>query len=96
MEVRERQVEEENTGLGMEKRDEKREREERKNNVVIKGIKWEKENLKEKIRNYIKEELGMDIKKAIIGEGEEKDLVVVGVNRWIQKRRIMEKKKNLK
>lgn len=73
---------------------EKKERKKRKNNIVIKGIKWETENLGEKVRHYIKEDMKVevDIKKAtIIGKRDNRNIIVAEVDRWKQKRKIMEK-----
>lgn len=78
---------------------EKRERENRKKNVVIKGVKWETRKIEQKVNKFMKENLDVEetAKKVYkVKIKENKEIVVTELESWEQKREVMSKKKNLK
>jgi len=78
---------------------ERRERRERKNNIVIKGVKWrETERLEQEVKEFIRESLKTDIevkKVRKIRITDKKYVMVAEIDSWEQKKEIMSKKKGL-
>lgn len=77
---------------------EKKERDDRKNRIIIKGVKWRREGLEKEVIDFIKDSIKVNIgiKKAwTISTGGNKNMAVVEVDSWEQKRDIMSKKKEL-
>lgn len=77
---------------------EKKERIDRRNNIVIRGVNWRAEKLEREVEGFVKDSLKMDIevKKADkITAGKGKQMVIAEVGCWEQKRIIMEKKREL-
>lgn len=78
---------------------EKREREERKNNIMIKGVGWENRMTAQEVCGYIKENLKIEVgvKRAYKVKTEEnKSIVCASLDSWEQKKEIIKKKKELK
>lgn len=78
---------------------EKKEREERRNNIIIKGMKWERENLKQEVTEFLEDNLKVKVKIGKIRkirQYEGRNLVMAELESWEQKREIMNKKKELK
>ncbi|XP_070162472.1 golgin subfamily A member 6-like protein 22 [Polyergus mexicanus] len=78
---------------------EKKERKDKKNDIVIKGVNWEREKLEQEVEKYIKDSLKVNIvvKKANrIELNGNRNLVIAEIDRWEQKREIMSKKKELR
>lgn len=78
---------------------EKREREERKNNIIIKGVGWENGIIAQKVCEYIKENLKIEVgvKRAYkVKTKENKSIVCASLDSWEQKKEIIKKKKELK
>src|SRR5436190_8292910 len=76
------------------------EREDKKQNIIIKGIEKEEGELKESVRNIIKE-LGVEAEiKNVRKTGGRKEgreeMAVVTLGSWEQKKKVMEKKRLLK
>jgi len=78
---------------------ERRERRERKNNIVIKGVKWrETERLDQEVKEFIRESLKVDVgvkKVRKIKINDNKKVMIAEIDNWEQKREIMGKKKEL-
>src|SRR5436190_18093929 len=84
----------------LEKKWERMEREDKKQNIIIKGIEKGEGELKESVRNIIKE-LGVEAEiKNVRKTGGRKEgreeMAVVTLGSWEQKRKVMEKKRLLK
>jgi predicted RNase H-like nuclease (RuvC/YqgF family) len=78
---------------------EKQERKEKKNNIVIKGLKTNEEQIKEDIENFLKNELKVQVKVVDafkVGQVEEKKAIIATIETYKQKTDIMVNKKNLK
>ncbi|CAL1678909.1 unnamed protein product [Lasius platythorax] len=78
---------------------EKRERDRRKNNIVIKGVRWVTGNIKKEVKEFVKENLKTEVKvkKAYkIKIEENKTTVIANLDSWEQKREVMNRKKNLR
>jgi len=77
---------------------EDRERRERKNNLVIKGLKGKgKKNLIENAQKFLKEEFEVreGVKEMQIAGGEGREVVIIRMDSWERKKEIMRKKKKL-
>lgn len=77
---------------------ERRERERRKKNVVIKGISCEKTKIEEGVESFIQEKLGVEVRierAHAIRVDEGKQIIVATVEKWEMKRQIMMKKRDL-
>lgn len=76
---------------------EKRESENRKKNIVIKGVRWETGKIKQEVNKFMKENLDVMMKKVYkLKTKENKEIIVAELDSWEQKREVMSKKKNLK
>lgn len=82
---------------------EKKEREGKKNNIIIKGYRFkEKEELKKQVENFLSDNLKDEIRvkkaqrlrKEEVGKGGE--IILVKLQEWKEKKAIMVKKKELK
>lgn len=68
---------------------ERKERNERKSNIVIKGVSWKTENLKQEITEYIKENIkvNVEIKRANkIEVRGSKEIIIAEINKWEERR----------
>jgi len=77
---------------------ENRERRERKNNLVIKGLKGKgKKNLIESVQKFLEEEFEMKegVKEMQIAVGEEREVVIIRMDSWERKEKIMRRKQKL-
>src|SRR5580765_2951986 len=76
---------------------EDRERKERRNNLIIKGLEKEKKNIYETTREFLKKEFGVtDGVKRLQAVGKEgKEMIIVEMNSWEEKEEIMKEKKKL-
>lgn len=75
---------------------ERQERKNRKNNIVIKGADLKLEKLKQEVEEYIKECLKVEVmvkKASKIRVGKRKNVVIAEIEEWEQKRQIMTKNK---
>lgn len=82
----------------LERTNERREKAERNNNIVITGRKWDEENLKESVREFLKTSIRVEavVKRAwLVGRREDRNNAVVELEKWEIKRAIMERKKEL-
>jgi len=78
---------------------ERKERNERRNNIVIRGVSWKTENLEQEITEYIKEniEVNVEIKRAKkIEVRGSKEIIIAEINKWEQKNNVLKKKNKLK
>lgn len=77
---------------------ERKEREDRKKNIVIKGVSWKRDRVEEEVSKVIKENLNVEVevRKAYRIRIKEKDIVIASLDSWVQKREIMSKKRDLK
>ncbi|KMQ91284.1 endonuclease-reverse transcriptase [Lasius niger] len=77
----------------------KRERDRRKNNIVIKGVRWVTGNIEKEVKEFVKENLKteVEVKKAYkIKIEENKTTVIANLDSWEQKREVMNRKKDLR
>jgi len=82
----------------LERDQERKERERRKKNIVIKGINCEKLKMEEELESFIQEKLGVEVtieKTHAIREEEGKKIIIATVEKWEMKRQIMMKKREL-
>lgn len=73
----------------------RKERNERKNNIVIKGVSWMTENLKQEITKYIKDNIEIDVEikrtnKIEVRGG--KKIIIAEINKLEEKNNVMKKK----
>lgn len=84
--------------LELEVINEKKERENRRNNIVIKGADWKPEVSKLEVNEFLKESLKMEVEVQNIrtlNTNRNRKLVIGEVNRWEIKGEIMKRKKGL-
>lgn len=77
---------------------EKKERENRKNRIVIKGVEWRKEISEREVEEFIEEKLRLKVEikeMSRIFLREDRSIVIAETNSWEQKRSIMSKKREL-
>jgi len=77
---------------------EDRERRERKNNLVIKGLRGKrKKNLIESAQKFLEEEFEVKrgVKEVQIARGEGREVIIIQMDSWERKEEIMKKKKKL-
>lgn len=77
---------------------EKQEKERKKNNIVIKGLKVEETNVKSEVQKFLEKEMGVEgvVNNAYkIGKQKGKELIVAEMNDIEAKNEVMNKKKNL-
>lgn len=80
----------------LEERLEIKERKERKQNIIIKGLKMEKESLAENIENFITKELRVECEiREAYKIGVNKDIIVAKTQTWEEKIQIMKAKNKL-
>lgn len=104
MEKKERRIEDQAPSNIMETREEvrkmkkameDRERKERRNNLIIKGLNKGKKNIYETTREFLEKEFGITgVKRIQVGK-EERELIIVEMNSWEEKEGIMKLKKKL-
>ena len=79
----------------LEKKEERREREKRKHNIIIKGIRWKGDDIKRETKDFIQNEMKVEINvtKAIKMKlkGEE-GMVVAKIGSWEEKRMVSKNK----
>ena len=78
---------------------EKKERKDRKNNIILKGMNWKAESLEQEVEEYIRDNIKIiiEVKKANkITMGVGRSMVIAELVSWEQKRSIMSRKKDLK
>jgi len=77
---------------------EDRERRERKNNLVIKGLRGKgKKNQIESAQKFLEEEFEIKrgVKEMQIARGEGREVIIIQMDSWERKEEIMKKKKSL-
>lgn len=82
----------------MERKMEQWERKERKNNIIVNGLKISGMDPKKKIEELVEKELGIkvEIKEAYrLGKDEKKSMFLAKIGSWEEKEQIMRAKKNL-
>lgn len=84
----------------LEKKEERKERKKRKHNIVIKGVRWRGDDVKQEAKDFIQNEMKVEVnvtkatKMKLKGEEE---MVVVRIGSWEEKCMMMsQKKKTLK
>lgn len=83
----------------LEKISERRDREDRKKNIVIKGLKWRRERVNEEVEQFIKENLNIEVgveNAYRLKINQDKEVVIAILDNWKQKREVMSKKKELR
>lgn len=87
---------------GLEWERERKKREERRTNIVIKGEEFEEGNIGEKVEEFVRKNLSIEIgvEKAYIakggGEGRKGKVVIAKLKNWDMKRQVMSRKRGLK
>lgn len=84
--------------LELEVINEKKEKEKRRNNIVIKGADWKLEVSKLEVNKFLKESLKLEVEVqniCTLNTNEKRKLLIVEVDRWEIKREIMTRKKGL-
>lgn len=73
------------------------EKKERKNNIIIKGLRTGKENVREKVETFLKEELEVTggIKKTELRGTQNSNVALVELENWEKKQEVMSKKSRL-
>lgn len=82
----------------LERKEEMRARKERRNNIVIRGVRWQERNIEAEAEQFLKNELKVEVmvrKARKVGERGQESVTVVEIGEWEKKKEIMEKKKNL-
>lgn len=76
---------------------EKKEREERKNNIIIKGLRWKEtsEKLRRKIEKFILEKVRVKVEVKYTRQMNFRNMIMAKIGTFEQKISIMENKKNL-
>ena len=77
---------------------EEQDRKERKNKIVIRGLKMKNNETKKKVEEFIEEEFNIKDRISrveIRGRGEECNIAIVEMRDWGTKQTVMEKKKRL-
>lgn len=95
--IRERRILEERI-KNLEWINEKKDKGERRNRIVIRGVKWRKEKLEQEIVEFIRNKLKVNIgiKKAyMMGQREDRSITIAELDSWEQKRSVMSRKKDL-
>lgn len=83
----------------LENREEDRERRNRKNNIVITGIEIAQENMIENVKQFIKQDLGVEIgvtETYTVGKEKGTRMIIAKINSWEEKQEIMHNKGKLK
>lgn len=81
----------------LERRKEMRERKERRNNIVLRRVRWQEMDIE--AERFLKNELKMEVmvrKARKIGEKGHENATVIEIGEWEKKREIMERKKNFR
>lgn len=81
----------------LERKMEIKEKQEKKNNIIIKGLKINQGDKKTELKNFLKDELDIDVKpKEVRTIGKEKKNLLVILNTWEEKQEIMKNKQRLR
>lgn len=83
----------------LEDRLESEEKNKKRNNIVIRGVNCEGENIKERTRGFLEKQLGVkvSIKEAYtVGKRKEKKAVVAKIEYWKEKQEVMKNKNKLR
>lgn len=78
-------------------KEEKREKEIRRINIVIKGVEWKEQGTTEKVKRFLNEHLKMETKVVEtkrVKKKREKDIMIAKISNWKDKKEIMTRKKN--
>lgn len=81
----------------LERRKEMRERKERRNNIVLRRVRWQEMDIE--AERFLKNELKMEVmvrKARKVGEKGHENATVIEIGEWEKKREIMERKKNFR
>ena len=76
----------------LEAKEERRERETRKNNIIIKGVIWKEGELGKNVKDFLNENLEIepeviDVKRIKVDKG--KEIILAKMSRWEEKKEVM-------
>ena len=83
----------------LESKTQRQEKYEKRNNIVIKGVKTSSTNIEEEIENMIKTDIGVEVKVIEaynIGKPTGKNIIVARLEQWKQKTLLMRNKSKLR